>query len=169
MSYSTRAVPLYAGHALKCQAERLQWYTSHYELLQDLCRKDSILHETIAKNIGCIKDSVTEECSEKISAVLDAYVDSLNGTGAEPFAEEDWKKVECMYDAYSVTCAADSASRKCGRMVKASILEMARRINYLERTERCPRNVRQEMVQNIPDMEISMEQKLLLEEVLLEI
>ncbi|XP_035230963.1 uncharacterized protein LOC118202863 [Stegodyphus dumicola] len=155
-------------HASKCHPESVQWYTTRYELLQDLCRKDSHLHEAIVKNIGCIKENVTEECSEKIIAVVLAYIDFLDKTGDEDSAEEDFRKFSCMNEAYTVTCAADSASRQCGSIVKTSILEMARRVDFLDKTEACPRQVRQAMVKDIPSMEISMAQKLLLEEVLLE-
>ncbi|XP_035230970.1 uncharacterized protein LOC118202869 [Stegodyphus dumicola] len=151
-------------YASKCDSSRLQRHTRFLEALQEVCRKDSRLHETIAKNIGCIKESVIKECSEKIRKVRQAYVDSLNVTG-----QVDWMKLLCMSDAYSLTCASDAVLAPCGSTVKTAILEMAQRADYLGRENKCPRSMREELIKDIPAMEISIAEKLRLEEILLEI
>ncbi|KFM59589.1 hypothetical protein X975_20055, partial [Stegodyphus mimosarum] len=120
-------------HASKCDPSTLEEHTAYIEVLQEVCRKDSSLHDTIAKNLECIKESVTKECSEKVRRVPDAYMDFLNVTG-----EVDFIKLMCMGNGYALTCATDAVSGPCGSAVKAAILEMARRVDFIGNEEQCP-------------------------------
>ncbi|XP_035211337.1 uncharacterized protein LOC118185568 [Stegodyphus dumicola] len=154
-------------HAMKCESDELGEITLIIDALQDICRKGSSLNEVIGPNIGCIKENVIKECYEKTRTVNNAYREHLNLTGQE-FSDEDWKKFLCMSFAYDVVCAVEAVFVPCGSAVKHAVLEINRRIDYMEKKTMCPRSLRQEIVKDIPIMEISDVEKLLLEEFLLE-
>ncbi|XP_035230965.1 uncharacterized protein LOC118202865 [Stegodyphus dumicola] len=155
-------------HAMKCERPELGEITAQTELMQDVCRKGSSLNEAIGPNIGCIKENVIRECSEKTRTVFRAYVDYLNTT-SEEFSDEDWKRAMCMNFAYDLACAINAVSVPCGSAVKDAILEVSRRIDWMEKKAMCPRSLREEIVKDIPTMEISLAEKLLVEELLLDI
>ncbi|KFM59594.1 hypothetical protein X975_20060, partial [Stegodyphus mimosarum] len=155
-------------HATKCEPDSLGDAAAIAEVLQVVCRKGSSLNEAIRPNVGCIKENVIKECSEKVRTVHTAYREYLNTTG-EGFSDEDWGKSMCMSFAYDLVCAADAVSVPCGRTVKDAVLELANRIDWMEKKTLCPRGLREEIVKDIPTMEMSIAEKLFLEELLLDI
>ncbi|XP_035230966.1 uncharacterized protein LOC118202867 [Stegodyphus dumicola] len=156
-------------HTIECKSFSLGDITTYLEVLEDICRKGSSLHEALARNIGCIKERVREGCLKgKIRRVARSYRNSHYTPGNEHFTEEQWSKLNCMLYAYEVTCAADAAS-PCGNTVKNAIIEVARRVDYLRQMGGCTRSVTAEIIKDIPNMHISPKQELLLEELLLEI
>ncbi|XP_035208392.1 uncharacterized protein LOC118183075 [Stegodyphus dumicola] len=155
-------------HATKCASDNLEEITGYLEVLQDVCRKDSRLHEALASNTGCIKKSFMEECYNHTRSVYTAYRDSMEvDAGPGEISEEDRKKMFCLLQAYEVLCASDAVARQCGKTVMDAVLELAHRTDYMERKQRCSRNVREEAVKDIPHLQISVFKKLQLEEVLL--
>ncbi|XP_035211342.1 uncharacterized protein LOC118185573 [Stegodyphus dumicola] len=155
-------------HAMKCESPELGAITAQTELMQDICRKGSSLNEAIGPNIGCIKENVIKECSENVRRVHEAYKDYLNPKDEE-MSEEIWNKIACMSFAYDIACAANAVSVPCGRKVKDAVLEVERRVDWMEKRTGCPRSLREEIAKDIPAMEVSLAEKVLLEELLLDI
>ncbi|XP_035211343.1 uncharacterized protein LOC118185575 [Stegodyphus dumicola] len=155
-------------HAIKCESDKLEKITGIVEFLQEVCRKGSSLNEAIGPNIGCIKENVIKECYEKTGTVFRTYKDYLNTTGEE-FSDDNWKKLMCMSLAYDLACAVNAVSVPCGSTVRDAILEVNRRIDWMEKKDMCPRSLREEIVEDIPIIQISLVEKVILEELLLDI
>ncbi|XP_035211334.1 uncharacterized protein LOC118185567 isoform X2 [Stegodyphus dumicola] len=155
-------------HAIKCETDELEEVNGIVEFLQDVCRKGSSLNEVLRPNIGCIKENVIKDCSENVRTVHNTYRDYLNTT-SEEFSDEEWLKLMCMSLAYDVACAANAVSVPCGSMVKDAVIESNRHVDWMEKKTMCTRSVREEITKDIPAMDIKLVEKVILEELLLDV
>ncbi|XP_035230964.1 uncharacterized protein LOC118202864 [Stegodyphus dumicola] len=152
-------------YAIKCESDRLEEITEINEFLEDVCRKGSSLNEAIAPNVGCIKESIMNECSESTRRVHRNYREYLNTNGGE-FSD---KKLMCMSLASDAACAVNAVSVPCGNTVKNAVKQSIRRIDWMEQKNVCTRKLREEIAKDIPTIQISLSEKVILEELLLDI
>ncbi|GFT92641.1 uncharacterized protein NPIL_170781 [Nephila pilipes] len=137
------------------------------EVLNDVCEKESKLHIDFIGNIKCLKSSIlshNDSCYYKTEAVLKIYkqrfpeqTEHINKNGIY------WDEYFCLFEAYDISCLAADAANRCGLQAKNIILEIVKRLNYLEYS--CSEEARVELMNLIETLNFEVQDKIQLKEI----
>ncbi|GFS43391.1 uncharacterized protein TNIN_317181 [Trichonephila inaurata madagascariensis] len=145
-------------------------YEKISEVLSDVCDKGSTLHDGIIYNIKCLKSRILNHnasCYDKTEAVLEIYSNHRHLEETEDINKNSiyWEEYFCLFEAYDLSCLASDAADRCGLKAKNIILEIVKRLHYLENS--CSKKAREELRNLIEILNFDVRDKVQLKEMFL--